>query len=260
MLFESHAHYDDERFDADRDELLSKLLPEAGVTKIVNAGADLESSRAGAALAARYDYIYSAAGVHPHYVKDMRENDIDALRKLAAEKKTVAIGETGLDFYYNLSPRDEQERWFKGQLSLAHELLLPVIVHSRDADAETFEILREWAFGAKNTEKIGVIHCFSSGGDLARRYVDMGFYIAFGGIVTFDKTGKTQEAVESVPLDKILIETDSPYLSPAPVRGKRNDSRNLKYIVEKIAQIKKISREYAEDVTYENALSIFSIK
>ena len=250
MYFESHAHYDDERFDDDRDELLASF-PAEGIDTVVNSSSDIASSRASIALAEKYPFFYASVGVHPHDVSKMREADIDTLRELSKHPKVVAIGEIGLDFYYDLSPRDDQRYWFKRQLALAEELDMPVIIHSRDASQECFDII-----SASNVRK-GVIHCYSGSAPMAQDYADMGFYIGIGGSLTFKNNKKTVEVVEKLPLEKILIETDSPYLAPVPYRGRRNDSRLLKYVVEKISEIKNVPEIDICNITKNNAIELF---
>ncbi len=250
MYFESHAHYDDERFDDDRDELLASF-PAEGIETVVNSSSDIASSRASIALAEKYPFFYASVGVHPHEVSKMREADIDTLRELSKHPKVVAIGEIGLDFYYDLSPRDDQRYWFKRQLALAEELYMPVIIHSRDASQECFDII-----SASNVRK-GVIHCYSGSAPMAQDYADMGFYIGIGGSLTFKNNKKTVEVVEKLPLEKILIETDSPYLAPVPYRGRRNDSRLLKYVVEKISEIKNVPEIDICNITKNNAIELF---
>ena len=250
MYFESHAHYDDERFDDDRDELLASF-PAEGIETVVNSSSDIASSRASIALAEKYPFFYASVGIHPHEVSKMREEDIDTLRELSKHPKVVAIGEIGLDFYYDLSPRDDQRYWFKRQLALAEELDMPVIIHSRDASQECFDII-----SASNVRK-GVIHCYSGSAPMAQDYADMGFYIGIGGSLTFKNNKKTVEVVEKLPLEKILIETDSPYLAPVPYRGRRNDSRLLKYVVEKISEIKNVPEIDICNITKNNAIELF---
>lgn len=250
MYFESHAHYDDERFDDDRDELLASF-PAEGIETVVNSSSDIASSRASIALAEKYPFFYASVGVHPHEVSKMREEDIDTLRELSKHPKVVAIGEIGLDFYYDLSPRDDQRYWFKRQLALAEELDMPVIIHSRDASQECFDII-----SASNVRK-GVIHCYSGSAPMAQDYANMGFYIGIGGSLTFKNNKKTVEVVEKLPLEKILIETDSPYLAPVPYRGRRNDSRLLKYVVEKISEIKNVPEIDICNITKNNAIELF---
>jgi len=250
MYFESHAHYDDRRFEADRDELLG-LLPSSGVDYIINSASNMKSSRSGVKLAEKYEYIYAAVGVHPHEIYNMTDKTIEELRRMAGHKKVVAIGEIGLDYYYDKNPREEQRVWFKKQLILAKELNIPVIIHARDASQECFDIIKE--SGVRD----GVIHCYSGSEQMAKDYVKMGYYIGIGGVLTFSNAKKLVEVVEAIPLDKILIETDAPYLSPVPNRGQRNDSRNLEYVVKKIAEIKKISPEEVAIVTKNNGERLF---
>ena len=250
MYFESHAHYDDRRFREDREELLTHL-PSCGIDYVVNIGCDVKSSKQSIRLAEKYDYIYATVGIHPHELYDMSSQTIAELRRLSAHKKVVAIGEIGLDYYYDTHPRELQQFWFRQQLRLAEEVQKPVVIHSRDASQETFDIIKS------SSIRQGVIHCYSGAWQMAMDYVDMGFYIGVGGVVTFSNAKKLVEVVEHVPLEKILIETDSPYLAPNPNRGKRNDSRNLEYIVNKIAKIKNLSPENVAKVTQDNAKSLF---
>lgn len=250
MYFESHAHYDDRRFEADRDELLG-LLPSSGVDYIINSASNMKSSRSGVKLAEKYEYIYAAVGVHPHEIYKMTDKTIEELRRMAGHKKVVAIGEIGLDYYYDKNPREEQRVWFKKQLILAKELNIPVIIHARDASQECFDIIKE--SGVRD----GVIHCYSGSEQMAVDYVEMGYYIGIGGVLTFSNAKKLVEVVEAIPLDKILIETDAPYLTPVPNRGQRNDSRNLEYVVKKIAEIKKISPEEVAIITKNNGKRLF---
>ena len=250
MYFESHAHYDDERFDEDRDTLLASF-PAEGIKTVVNASSDIKSSKASIALSEKYPFFYAAVGVHPHEVENITEADIDELRELSKHPKVVAIGEIGLDYYYDLSPRDLQRHWFKRQLELADELKMPVIIHSRDAAQECFDIIKN------SNVRNGVIHCYSGSAEMAEEYIKMGFYIGVGGSLTFKNNKKGVETVERIPIEKILIETDSPYLAPVPYRGKRNDSRLLKYVVEKISQLKNIPENDICNITKNNAQNLF---
>lgn len=250
MYFESHAHYDDERFDDDRDTLLASF-PAEGIETVVNASSDIKSSKASIALSEKYPFFYAAVGVHPHEVENITEADIDELRELSKHPKVVAIGEIGLDYYYDLSPRDLQRHWFKRQLELADELKMPVIIHSRDAAQECFDIIKN------SNVRNGVIHCYSGSAEMAEEYIKMGFYIGVGGSLTFKNNKKGVETVERIPIEKILIETDSPYLAPVPYRGKRNDSRLLKYVVERISQIKNIPENDICNITKNNAQNLF---
>lgn len=251
MYFESHAHYDDERFDEDRYELIDNLRNEYGVHNIINIGADIPSSERSIALADKYDFIYAAVGVHPHEADSLNEDNFKHLKELICHKKVVALGEIGLDYYYDNSPRDIQRFWFKRQLELAGEADLPVVIHCRDASQECFDIIRE------SKVRKGVIHCYSGSPEMAVDYVKMGFKIGVGGVVTFKNSKKLVETVEKIPMENILIETDSPYLAPVPVRGTRNDSSNLKYVVQKIAEIKKMPPEEVANITSNNAVELF---
>ena len=251
--YETHAHYDDRRFDADRDELLETLLPASNVGRIINIGADMRSSKASIEMARQYGYISAAVGVHPHNAKDVRDKDLDVLLDMSKNKEVAAIGEIGLDYYYDHSPRDIQRKRFIDQLELAKTANLPVVIHSRDAAAETYAIIKEYAPKLKG----GAIHCFSGDAALALNYAKLGFYIAFGGSLTFPKAADTAEAARSLPLEHILLETDCPYIAPVPIRGKRNDSRSLFHICQKLADIKGISHEEAARVTWENGERLF---
>lgn len=253
MYFDSHAHYNNERFDEDRDALL-KDIHEKGVGYIINVGADMPSSRESIALAEEYPFIYAVVGVHPHEVDEMTLTDLEELEEMTMHPKVVGIGEIGLDFYYNHSTEENQLKWFKMQLELAKKLDLPVSIHSRDACQLTFDTIV--ASGVKE----GVIHCFSGSHELAKEYVKRGFYIGIGGSLTFKNARKAVEVVEHIPLDKILIETDCPYLTPVPHRGKRNDSSYLSYVIQKIAEIKGITEEEVAKVTMENTKRLFRIE
>ncbi|MCL2664678.1 MAG: TatD family hydrolase [Defluviitaleaceae bacterium] len=252
MYFDSHAHYDDVQFDRDRDFLLRRL-PSLGVDCVINAGSDIESSKKSIALADEYDYIYAAVGVHPHEAEGLTDGCISELEELAKNRKAVAIGETGLDYYYDHSPRSLQRKWFSAQLDLAVKLGLPVVVHMREAAADTMEIIK------KSNARRGIIHCYSGSKEMALEYAEIGFYIGIGGSVTFDKAKKIIETADALPLEKILIETDAPYMSPVPKRGLRNDSTNLFHIVNKIAEIKKTTPESVASAASANARALFKI-
>ena len=253
MYFDSHAHYDSRQFKADQKILLEKTLHEKGVSGVINVGADVASSRKSVQLAETYPFVYATVGVHPHYIKDMTDRDLAEMRKLCAHKKTVAVGEIGLDFYRDLSPRDMQRSWFVKQLELAEELQMPVIIHSRDAAQETFDIVK--ASGVRR----GVIHCYSGGLPMALDYINMGFHIGIGGVVTFSNSKKTKEVAAGIPLERLLIETDAPYLAPEPFRGKRNDSTLLEHVVNEIAALRGISVEEVSRATEENTRGLFGI-
>jgi len=253
MYFESHAHYDDPKFDLDRFDLI-KEMHDNGVDFIVNAGSDIKSSNIGIEIAEAFPFFYAAVGVHPHETENMSEEDINIIRKMSENPKVVAIGEIGLDFHYDFSSREKQKKWFARQLELAKKLDLPVIIHSREASAQCFEIIKNSGI------KKGVIHSYSGSAQMALDYIDLGFYIGVGGIVTFKNAKKIVETVKNIPIEKILIETDSPYLSPEPVRGTRNNSHNLRFICDKISQIKQISPEFVAKITSQNSLNLFSLK
>lgn len=255
MYFESHAHYDDEAFEDDREELIETLF-NTNVKYIINSASDMKSSKAGIELSKKYPNFYAAVGVHPHGIESMTEEDLEELENLCKEEKVVAIGEIGLDYYYDKQWEDVQKYWLKKQLSLAKKVNLPVIIHSREAAQDCFDIIKE-ANLPKN--RAGVIHCYSGSVEMAKQYIEMGFYIGVGGVVTFKNAKKTVDVVEAIPLDKILIETDSPYLSPVPNRGQRNNSQNLAYITEKISSIKQIDTLKVEKVTMENGKKLFGV-
>ena len=259
MYFESHAHYDDGRFSKDIHKVLAECK-NAGVEYLINIGADLESSKKSVKFAAEYDFIYASVGVHPHDAKTLNENSFAELKKCAAAAKVVAIGEIGLDFHYDHSPRDAQRKWFVRQMELAKELSLPVVIHSREAIAETFEIVKDARLSERSGKGAGVIHCYSGSADMAQKFVNLGYFIGIAGPVTYKNARKLVETVEKIPIERILIETDCPYLSPEPFRGKRNDSQNLRYICEKISKIKQIHHEKAAKITLENGKTFFDIK
>lgn len=253
MLFDTHAHYDDEGFDADRHAVLT-ALPEKGVELIVNPGCTLESSAAAVALAADYPHVYAAVGIHPENCHDFVPKHITALRKLAAQPKVVAIGEIGLDYYWAENPPKElQQQVLREQMKLARELSLPVIIHDRDAHADTLAIVREFP------EVKGVFHCFAGSAEMAQELIRMGWMLSFNGAITFKNARKAPEVIAEVPMERIMIETDSPYLTPVPYRGKRNDSTYVHLVAEKIAEIKGLTAEKVEDVTFENGKHFFGI-
>ena len=254
MIFDTHTHYDDEAFNEDRDSVIN-YLKNGGVSRVVNVGASIESSRTTLELANKYDFIYASIGVHPDDAAQVDDAGVDTLKELASSKKVVAIGEIGLDYHWNEDNIDVQKEAFRSQIKLAKELSLPIIIHSRDAARDTMDIMSEM----KAQEIGGVVHCFSYSREIAKEAIDMGFYIGVGGVVTFKNAKKLRECVEMVSLDRILLETDCPYMAPEPNRGKRNESTYLKFVVEKIAEIKGVSREEVEEKTYENALRLFRI-
>ncbi len=255
MFIDSHAHLDDERFDEDRKALIESLK-ENKIELVINIGYDIGSSRASVDLAKEYENIYAVVGVHPHDAQDVSEDYLEELKELSQEEKVVAIGEIGLDFYYDNSPRDIQRKVFLDQLELARQLDLPVVIHTRDANQETFEILKEAQ--AKGTR--GVLHCYSGSPEMALEYIKLGYYISLGGPVTFKKARVPKEVAKVVPLDKLLIETDCPYLTPEPFRGRRNEPKYVAYTAEVIAEIKGISIEELVEATSRNTKNVFGIK
>lgn len=255
MIFDSHAHYDDEAFDEDREELLGSMK-EHGVGIIVNVGASIEGIKRTVQLMDRYTFVYGALGVHPDEVGDLSQERMDWLRSMCTHEKAVAVGEIGLDYYWDKQSHEVQKKWFVEQLHLSREAGLPVVIHSRDAAKDTFDIMKSEHAGSTG----GVIHCFSNSREIARDYLNLGYYIGIGGVVTFKNAKVLKEVAAYTPLDRILVETDCPYLAPAPYRGKRNCSRYLPYIIEEIANIKGISKEEVEKTTFENAKHMYQIK
>lgn len=253
MIFESHAHYDDEQFDGDRKELLNSMQ-ENGIGTIINVGATFQSCKEVVQLAQEYPFIYAAVGVHPDEVGELDEEKFAYLKAQCQNEKVVAVGEIGLDYYWDNESHEVQKKWFQKQLELARELDLPVIIHSRDAAADTLEMMQKHAKGL-----CGVIHCFSYSKEMAQEYVKMGFHIGVGGVVTFKNSKKLKEIVAEIPLEKILLETDSPYLAPTPNRGKRNSSLNIPYIAQEIADLKGISYEEVVACTEKNGRDLFRI-
>ena len=252
-LFDTHAHYDDEQFDGDRDELLSSM-PENGIGLIVNAASNVSSSKKALALADKYPFIYAAVGVHPHDSEQMADDTVFELEQLLAHPKAVAVGEIGLDYYYDHSPRDIQQKRFREQLELCSRVNLPVIIHEREAARDTLDILSEYP------QVTGVVHCFSGSWETAKILLDKGWYLSFTGVITYKNARRSHEVIEKMPRDRIMIETDCPYLSPVPMRGRRNSSLNLKYTAEKLAELLKIDTEEAAALTYKNGLCFFGIK
>ena len=253
MLADSHAHIDDERFDADREEVVARALA-AGVSLIVNIGADMASSTRSVALAEKYPGIYAAVGMHPHDSQAMQEADYRQLERWTTHPKVVAIGEIGLDYHYDLSPRPVQKEVFLRQLDLARKTGKPFIIHEREAHADMLDIIRNAARGLN-----GVFHCFSGSVETAREYLKMGFYISVAGPVTFPKSVKTKEVAKAVPLDRLLVETDSPYLTPQPFRGKRNEPAYVRLVAEEIANLRDISLVELAEATTANVRRLFNI-
>jgi TatD DNase family protein len=254
MLFDTHAHLDDDRFDKDRDETIMQCQRD-GVELILNAGSNIETSVKAIALAKKYEFIYAAVGVHPHDAAEMDEETAGVLAALAGNKKVRAIGEIGLDYHYDFSPRDVQKQRFVEQIDLARQLKLPVIVHDREAHGDVMDIFKKTRIKGVG----GVLHSFSGSAEMALECIKLGLYISISGPVTFENARKTVEAVKQVPLDMLLIETDSPYLTPVPYRGKRNYPGYVRFVAEKIAEIKGISFEEVARQTLENGKRLFRI-
>ena len=254
MIFETHAHYDDERFEEDRDALITSM-PGRGVGAIINVGASIESTKTTLALSEKYPFVYAAVGVHPSDISGLNEETFAWLKEQTKKEKVAAVGEIGLDYYWDKESHELQKEWFKKQMELAKEVDLPVIVHSREAAQDTFDLIKSEHAGTTG----GVIHCFSGSKEMAKEYIKMGYYIGVGGVVTFKNARVLKEVVESIPLERILTETDCPYLAPVPFRGKRNCSAYISYVLDMIAELKGISREEAEQVTYENARNMYRI-
>lgn len=254
MIFETHAHYDDPAFDEDRDVLLASMQ-ENQIGFIVNVGASLSSTAASIALAEKYPFVYAAAGVHPSETTELNEETFALLETQCKHKKVAAVGEIGLDYYWEEPDHEIQKLWFVRQLELARRIKKPVIIHSREAAKDTYDILAAQNAG----ENGGVIHCFSYSAEMAQAYIKMGFYIGVGGVITFKNAKKLREVVTAVPIERILLETDCPYLSPEPKRGSRNSSQNLPYVAQKIAEIKGMSYEEVVSVTEGNARQMYCI-
>ena len=254
MLFDTHAHYDDERFDEDRDALLASM-PENNVGLILNPGCDAGTSRKAVGYANRYPFVYAAVGLHPENIEDGWTQTLDEIRTLAqSEPRVRAIGEIGLDYYWDNEPHEVQQKWFIRQLELAGEVKKPVIIHSREAAADTMYIMKNYAQGLD-----GVIHCYSYSREMAEEYVKMGFYIGIGGVVTFKNAKKLKDVAAAIPIEKIVLETDCPYMAPEPYRGKRNQSSYIRYVAEKIAELKEMSQEEVIAVTEKNARDLYGI-
>lgn len=251
MLFDSHTHLDDKKFNDDRSEVIEKIKA-SGVSSLVNIGCDIRTSENSIELAEKYDFIYATVGFHPCDTDKMTEADIDKLREFAMHKKVVAIGEIGLDYYWDSVPRDVQRYWFERQMKLAEELDMPVTIHNRDAHEDTFNI-------CKNSGARGIVHCFSGSKEMAAEFVKLGYYVSFAGPLTYKNNVKSVEAAKVVPLDRLLIETDAPYLAPDGFRGKRNDSSLVRYTCEKLAEIKGVSFEEMAKLTFANAKKVYRI-
>lgn len=255
MIFETHAHYDDDKFIEDQNELITDVFNN-GVGRIINVAASIESTSTTLELAHKYEHIYAAVGVHPSDIDGLNEESFAWLKEQAKDTKAVAIGEIGLDYYWDKEPevQADQRVWFRRQLNLAKELELPVIIHSREAAEDTIQIMKE----ASAMGIPGVIHCYSYSKEMAEQFIKLGYYIGVGGVVTFKNAKKLVETVEAIPMERVLLETDCPYMAPEPHRGTRNDSRNIPYVVQKIAEIKNISPEEVEAITWDNAMKLFN--
>ena len=251
MIIDSHAHYDDEAFEEDRDNLLESMQSN-GIEKIINVGANIKGSRTSIALSEQYPFIYAAVGVHPSDTEELDEEKIAWLKEVSKKEKVIAIGEIGLDYYWPEPDRKIQKKWFIRQMELAQEVNLPVIIHSRDAAQDTIEILKQFPAN-------GVIHCYSYTKESAKEFLKMGYYFGIGGVLTFKNDKKLKEAVMEIPIERILLETDSPYLAPEPNRGKRNSSLNITYVVKELAQLKGISEEEVINITTENTKKLFHL-
>ncbi len=253
-IFDSHAHYDDEAFDEDREKVIDEIINQ-GVIGVLNCGSSLEGTLKSAELANKYEMFYAAIGIHPEFADMVDENVVNKLKELSKNKKVRAIGEIGLDYYYEENPpREIQKKAFRIQMELAKELELPVVIHDRDAHKDTLDIIKEFP------EVKGVVHCFSGSVEFARECIKQGYYIGFTGVVTFKNSKKIVEVAKDIPLDRILVETDCPYMAPSPFRGKRNQSDYIKHIINKIAEIKGISPEEVSRKTIENIKHLLKVK
>lgn len=253
-FIDSHAHLDDKAFDEDREELID-TLKENDIEVVLDPGSDLDSSKAAVELADKYPFIYAAVGCHPHDSKFMNVDTMDIFRELAKNKKVIGIGEIGLDYFYDNSDRETQKIWFREQIRLAKELDMPYIVHDREAHEDVFKIMKEEKYDGTR----GILHCYSSSLEMAREFMKLGFFISLGGPVTFKKSKTPKLVAREVPLDRILIETDSPYLTPEPFRGKRNEPKYVKYVAEEIARIKEIPVDAVAKKTAENFRKLFNL-
>lgn len=251
-IFDSHCHYEDEAFDEDRDELLSTGLKEGGVVAVIHAGANLERSQMGVDMAEKYNFMYAAVGVHPQDVDGLPDNYLDILREMTKSEKVVAIGEIGLDYHYDEYDREKQLRVFEEQLILAQELDLPVSIHSRDAMGDTMELLRRY-------KPKGVMHCFSGSPEIARELQELGMYVSFTGVLTFKNAKRAVESMLAVADDRLLLETDCPYMAPEPNRGKRCDSRMICHVAEKIAELRNMDAQAVIDMANANTCRLFGI-
>lgn len=250
-IFDTHSHYDDAQFDADRNDLL-KSLPQKGVIGVVSCGCDPESTRFNAGLAEQYDYIYFAAGLHPENLEGLKMDDLDEIERYAKEEKCVAIGEIGLDYHWMASSKEVQKEFFAAQCELANKLDIPVIVHDREAHADTLAILKQY-------RPKGVLHCFSGSAETAKEIVKMGMYIGLNGVATFKNARKSIEAAKAIPIERLVLETDCPYLAPVPHRGKRNDSSFIPFIAERLGEELGISAQELLNITAQNAKRLYEL-
>ncbi|GAA4870118.1 TatD family hydrolase [Paenibacillus vulneris] len=255
MLIDTHTHLNAPQFDDDRHEVIQRAL-ESGISRIINVGFNRETIPTSIALAEQYDFIYSTVGWHPQDAKDMMPGDLEWIEELCKHEKVVAIGEIGLDYYWDTSPKDVQDRVFREQIRLARKLGMPIVIHNRDAHQDIIRVLRE----EKASEVGGVMHCFSGSWETAKMCLDMNFYISFGGPVTFKNAKQPKEVLEKVPLDRLLVETDAPYLTPHPYRGKRNETAYVKLVAETAAQIKGLTLEELAHATTKNAVTLFGLR
>ena len=251
-FFDSHAHYNDEKFEQDRKEIINSIYEE-GIKRVICVGYNLEQSKKALDFSKEFHFMYATCGISPNDIEDFVENNLREIEEIGKDSKIVAIGEIGLDYYWNKGNKDKQKELFIKQIEIANRLDKPIVIHTRDAAIDTIEILKQYPVNKK-----GIFHCCPLNQELIKEGLKLGYYISFSGNVTF-KNAKSESCISLVPLDKILIETDSPYLSPEPFRGKRNDSRNVKLVAQKIAEIKGISLEEAAKITYENASKIYQI-
>lgn len=250
-IFDTHSHYDDEKFNPDREAILNNLQSQ-GVSLVVSCGCDIDSTQFNFDLAQKYDYIYFAAGFHPENLQGATLDDLKIIEKFAQNKKCVAIGEIGLDYHWMDSPKEVQREFFEAQIELAKKLDMPVIVHDRDAHGDTLDIL-------KSTKPKGVVHCFSGSREMAREIIRLGMYIGLNGVVTFPNARKSLEVVKEIPIERLVLETDCPYLAPTPVRGKRNDSTNIPYIAKKISEVLGMDAQEILDITNKNAKKLYNL-
>ena len=256
-LIDSHSHLNDEKFDGDIEKVIKEIC-ESGVTNFVTAGYSVESSKKALEIAKNYDFIYTTAGISPNDIPQSEEElwkELEEIKKIAKQKKVVAIGEIGLDYYWNKDNKELQKKAFIKQIEIANDLNLPIAIHTRDAVMDTLEILKQ-----NNVNNKGIFHCCPLNRELVKEGLKLGFYISFSGVVTFKNAKNANEIIEMVPLDKLLIETDSPYLAPEPVRGTKNTPANVKYVAKKIAEVKKMKLEEIANITYENANNVYKIK